>query len=476
MRSVIIALLLFTFSFASQAQKKAYEIKVKITSLKDTVCYLANYYGDKQYLKDTAKVDNEGKMIFDGKEKLPGGIYLVVLPSKKWFEIIVDKEQSFSIETDTLDLVKNLKVKGSVENKYFYEYLGFIAKKAQEMEPLREKMKTLKDKKDSLEILQKQGQAIDKEVKDYKLNFMKEHPETFNAVMFKAMMEPEIPETPILSNGRKDSSFAYKYYKAHFWDNIDFADERLLRTPIYFNKLKQYMETVTVQMPDSINASADIVVKKARANKEIFKFTVYWLTYTYETSKIMGMDAVFVHMAENYITHDQAYWLDSAQVNKIRDRAKVLGPLTLGKKSPPVIMRDTSEKIQSLHNVKAKYTVLYFWDHDCSHCKKETPKLHDMYVKLKSKGVEVFAVETSQEVVKWKQFVKEHKLSWINVSDPYYQTGFKKTFDIYSTPVIYLLDENKKFLAKRLDVEQLEKIIEHFIEKDKKKAEQKPKQ
>ena len=57
----------------------------------------------------------------------------------------------------------------------------------------------------------------------------------------------------------------------------------------------------------------------------------------------------------------------------------------------------------------------------------------------------------------WKKFIRSKKLyDWINVQDGKTVTDFKKTYDVYSTPVVYVLDENKKILAKRLSVEQLE--------------------
>lgn len=457
-------LLLFSvfvaFVFPSSLRgQNAYNIKVKLDGLKNSECYLANYFGDKQYLKDTAKVDAQGWATFTGKEKLPGGIYLVVTPSKKYFEIIVDKEQDFTVETDTLSMVKSMKVKGSKENQLFYDYLNYIEKKHAEIQPLQDKLKTVKAK-DSTEMLRKQIAAIDKEVKDYKIRFTKDHPETFVAKIFRTMQEPEVPEAPLLPDGKKDSTFAYRYFKTHFFDNVDFSDERLIRTPIIHNKVKQYLDQLTVQIPDSIIKSADLIVSKAKANKEIYKFAVYYITYTYESSKIMGMDAVFVHMAKNYYQNkEQAWWVTDEQIKKIQDRAKTLEPLLLGKKIPNLALVDTTGKVQVLHQVKAKYTVLYFWDHGCSHCKKETPKLAEYYNKVKDKGVAVYAVETETDVSEWKKYIRENKLKFINVQDTYHQTGFKKIFDIYSTPVIYLLDEDKKIIGKRIDVENLEIIL-----------------
>ena len=48
---------------------------------------LAYYFGGKQYAKDTADVIN-GKFTFQGKEKLKGGMYLIVLSEDKYLDII----------------------------------------------------------------------------------------------------------------------------------------------------------------------------------------------------------------------------------------------------------------------------------------------------------------------------------------------------------------------------------------------------
>ena len=74
----------------------------------------------------------------------------------------------------------------------------------------------------------------------------------------------------------------------------------MLRTPIFYNKLDQYLDKLTYKNPDSINASADIIIDLARSNDEIFQYVVSYITSTYERSKVMGMDAVFVHMVEKY--------------------------------------------------------------------------------------------------------------------------------------------------------------------------------
>ena len=449
------------------AAKPKHDIKVKINGLKDTVCYLANYYLEKPYIIDTTKINSKGCGEFKGEKELEGGVYLIILPSKKYFDIIIDKDQFFSIENDTVNFAENIKIKGSQDNILFYDYQKFISKQQKEAEPLSKAIKKAKDK-DSIKSMQTKLTEIDNEVKKYKLDYIKNHPETFFAKVLKTSYEPELPDAPILSNGRKDSVFIYNYYKQHYFDNIDFNDSRLLRTPgVFQDKIKQYISSVILQHPDTIIKEADLLIARTQ-DKDIFKFLVWYITNWSETSNIMGFDAIFVHMVEKYYMTNQAYWVNPTSLEKINNRAKVLKNLLIGTKIPNVTAQDTNGVFITLYNIPAKYTILYFWDPTCGHCQKENPKLKALYDSLKTQNVEVLGFSTDNDVKRWKKYVKDNGLNWINVMDMQNNTNFHFTYDVSVTPTIYLLDENKKIIAKRLNVQQLREFIDRQINKDKK--------
>ena len=176
----------------------------------------------------------------------------------------------------------------------------------------------------------------------------------------------------------------------------------------------------------------------------------------------MGMDAVFVHMAKQYYMTGQAFWADSSTVAKVSERAQKLEWSLLGRVAPNVRMKDVNGNWQELHKVSGDYTIAYFWDPECGHCKKVTPKLMDFYTEFKDEfGLGMFAVGTHTEDKRksWVDFINEKKLTWINVEDPEQKSAYKYLYDIYSTPVIYVLDKDKKIVAKRLGVEDLENFI-----------------
>ena len=57
------------------------------------------------------------------------------------------------------------------------------------------------------------------------------------------------------------------------------------------------------------------------------------------------------------------------------------------------------------------------------------------------------------------KIIIENKLDWINVYDGIHINNIKEKYDIYSTPVIYVLDKNKRIKAKRIGTEQVKDII-----------------
>jgi peroxiredoxin len=465
---LISALCLSGQTVQAQAKKKeGHKIQFRVNGYRDTTAVIAHYYGDNQYIpKDTARFDSKGKISFEGKNSLPEGVYLLVLPKNRYVEFLIG-EQYQSMEFDTIDAISSMEIKEGTENRVFYSYQKTMSQKAKDAAPIRTALGKTKNP-DSTAKFKAKLEAVDKEVKEFREKLFLDYPSTFAVKLFKAAMEPDVPPARTLANGRKDSLFQFVYFRDHFFDNIDLSDDRMVRTPLFHNKIEQYIEKLTLQIPDSINFYSDKLLSMAKS-KEAFKYIVWWITNHYEKSQIMGMDAVFVHMANNYYLNGKAYWVDSSVVNKIRERAKILEPILIGKTAPNMYLTDSSGKLYTLEGFKAKSTILYFWDPNCGHCQKETPKLHEFWEKNRSRGIDVYAVTIDRKPDDWKKYIREKKLNWLNVWDSHTVTDFKNVYDIYSTPVMYILDENKKILAKRIGVEQLEDFFNNYL-KDKPKA------
>jgi peroxiredoxin len=454
-----------------------YSFKFKIGGLKDVDVYLGFHYGEKKFIKDTAHVNSNGEVEFTGKDTLQGGIYLFITPRKNYFEFVVN-ETKIQMETDTVDMVGHMVVKKSTENTVWYDYMKTIAAKQKEMQPY-------------IDIINKPN--IDKESKEYKdataakdkitttiTKFrddkIKQSPDMLVSRLFTAMKDIDLPEAP-----KGDSLFLPKYFRAHYWDNFDLTDNRLIRTPILESKLVYYFEKVVYQIPDSVMVEADRILAKTGGNEEMFKFICHHLTYNYERSQIMCMDAVFVHMIDKYYRTGLTPWVDQKTMDKMLERADKLKPLLCGTPVNNITLPDTGGVFHSLFDMKGDYTILYFWDATCSHCKKSTPVLKEVYNDyLKPNGIEIFGVEGELEDKEWKKYQAEQKLPWLNVSDnPEMNTNpqkwilelkktdlnslnFRHIFDLSSYPVVYILDKEHKIIAKKLGVEQIKEFLEKY--------------
>ncbi len=157
--------LIVSMFFLTVTNSFSYSIKVKVNGLKDSTCYLGHYFGQKQYTPvDTAKADALGNLLFSKKKTLKEGVYLVIIPGT-YFEVIIGPEQDIKIESDTSNLVYNMKTKGSLENEIFYNFQKVMIDKSKEGQKLYDLQKSSKNQ-DSVKIYKDKFTELQAYIKD----------------------------------------------------------------------------------------------------------------------------------------------------------------------------------------------------------------------------------------------------------------------------------------------------------------------
>ncbi len=472
---LLLAVLLSTAGIAGA--KDGYKITLKFTdrNLKDSTVFLAHYYGKALptiYKLDSGKFDKNNTAVIEGSEKIVGGIYIILLSDHStFFEILLNNGDDMSITAKAADLPSSIEVKGSPENERFITYERFLKHFGEGQAKLKAELVAAKTQADT-EAVRKKADAANAELAKYRADYSAKYPHTLLADIFDAIIVPTVPPGPhYLPNGKVDSSFSYHYYKQHYWDKFNFKDNRLIHTPLFDAKLDEYFNKLVLPYVDSQKMEADTILARTHNSPDLFKYSLWWLTRNAESSKIMGMDEVFVHLVEKYYMKGDAYWLSREDLQKYIDRAQKIAPNVIGNLAPEIVMRDINGKEERLSDVKAKYTVVVFWTPSCGHCQEEIPKLDSVYnAVLKAKGAKVFAVRTEDDPQQWKDFIKKHHLEdWINVCDPDHSSDFRSKYDVYQTPIIYLLDENKIIRGKRLDHSNIMQVVE-MLERHKKQA------
>ena len=496
--SLFVAIVLLTqISFAQK-------IKIKVLGQRDTTVHLIKYFGKGLYYADTAVIKN-GEVVFNGAKQKPG-ILGLLLPGQQYFEFIYNNEEIW-LETsgqNGAEFTKNLVVKKSEENKVFIPYVNYITEKKTSAGKMGEERAAFKPEDKAYKDLGDKIELINKEVLAYQQSLIAKNPTLLVSKIVKMSIDVVIPEPPKDASGNiLDSNFQFNYFRAHYWDNVDLMDERLVNNPIFHNKLEYYFsKNMMIQHWDTVIYHAFQFCDHLNPKSRTFEYCVGWITQNFGKSQQMGMDKVYYHMLDRYYCSKNAegkhpsFWVDESKYEELCKELDIKMGICLGEKAPNLILKDTTDtKWVNLYDLKSEYTILYFWDPECGHCKTITPKLAKLYKeKMKARNVEVYAVGKAigKDFESWKKFIRDNKLEFINVAvtDKLYQIAkekpeslvpiypgeqgkpttleslnYQSTYDIYSTPKVFILDKDKKIIAKSLSMSQIEDLLDNLQNK-----------
>jgi thiol-disulfide isomerase/thioredoxin len=402
------------FVFVSLSAQ-GYRIKATMKNGKGYL-YLGYYFGDKKYLQDSALMDKNGTAFFTGVKNLAGGLYILVDSEKaRFFDVVIDKNQQFSVEIDTaFSLVK---ISGSKENDELQAYQKINNLLFKDFEKWREELKLAKTKEDSLPIQQKMNGAFEKAQK-WRDSFVVANPDAFMSLMFRLMREPEYKVEGLQ---KQDTLNAISQFKEEYWKDISISDIRMLRTPVFESRLSKYMEQVVYRHPDSLKQEIDRFILYSRTDTTMFKYYISRFTNEYMASKFMGLDVVFLHLFQKYYLGGQVTWLNEKDSTLIYNRAYNIMGNIIGEPAAELTMLDKDDRPKNLYSIASPYTLVVFWDPDCGHCREQVPKIDSLYHShLKKAGVTVVGVlvDTIRSdkskwpavKTKWTDYIKEHKL------------------------------------------------------------------
>lgn len=467
---ICLIFILALFSLNGSAQP-GYKIDFKIRGLQDTTIYLGFFQGEGNkagtYLKDTARVDAHGSFTFEGSKTLNQGIYFLVLNKNRLFDLVISSDQHFSIETDPEDYYGHAKVTGDEDNRLYFDYTAFDAESRKEADPfvsiLRDSTASKEKKTEAQEVFRK----INEKVIGRQTEIIENYPATMTARFFKATKQLEVPDPPKKEDGTIDSTFQFRYYRDHYFDAFDLSDDALYRLPkpFYQEKIKDYLDRLIVQDPDTLTKAIEKMISKAKKNPETYKIA-FWICFThYQSHPIMGLDEVYVNLYDKYIaTGEMDYWLDKSAKQSIKEYVNKVRLSLIGNTAPNLIMQDQNFQPRSMYDLKKKYTILFIFNPDCGHCREETPKLVKFYNHSREKlDLEVYAVSTDTSMKKMRDYIKEMKTNWVTVNGPRTYVGiYSKLYHADTTPALYIIDDKHKIVGKKILADQLDEFFEKY--------------
>jgi thiol-disulfide isomerase/thioredoxin len=455
--------LFLSFLFLGQTFAQAFKINFSIEDYDNDTLIVGYYYGDKQLVKDTLYATKKGEFTFSGEEKLEGGMYLALLkPDNSFVQFIVnDTDTKFDIKFKKSETSK-LTFKNSKENSNFYAYMDYIKEKSTKAGPMRDSVASWKKTKKDTKALDEELKKFDDDVKAYQTKFLLDNKGTYIENLIKSSQDVDVPE---FEGPEEETQMKrYRYYKKHYFDNIDWNYKNIIRTPYLHQKIDFYIKKLTIQNPDSIIISIKEVLKNLEKNPDAEKYFISHFLTDYANSKIIGMDKIFVWMSDNYYAKGKTPWVKEENLKKITEGADKLRNILIGEIFPNITTYKEDGSPVVLHNVQATYTLLVFWAPDCGHCKKSMPDVLKYAAEYKDKGLTTISICTKQgdkAATCWEGVKEKGMEAIINTGDQYQR--YRQIVDIPTTPKMFILDSKKEILFKDLPAEELGNVMKEIL-------------
>jgi thiol-disulfide isomerase/thioredoxin len=465
-----LAIIALLFCIRANSQNK---IVFNIDNYENDTLIIGNYLLDKQLVQDTLFANEEDQFVL--QDSLHEGVYLVLtLPDNQFLQFLVNNDEpEFTMHFDYADK-SNIRFEGSEDNTAFQYFVDFINEKRPLSDSLRVQISNSNETDIDVSGIQERLALLNAQLKAVQDSLIEVNPDFLSTIMIKANKEIVMPEFEATEDGRLAQ---YYYFKKHYFDYIDLKDPRALRSPFYFHRVNYYVDKLTPKSPDSIAQSIDSLLHWMGEDSEAYKYYLSHFLNSYAQTKIVGLDAVYVHIVDNYYGKGKAPWVEEENMLKILDRAAKLRPVLLGEIGEDIQVFQKDGTPVSISDIDYKYLVLLFWAPDCGHCKKSMPDFVDFNERYKDLGIKTFAICTKyRDKVKgcWESVEEKNMSGFINGADEFNRSNFKLKYYVDSTPKVYILDKDRKIIMKNIGGNQLDAVFEQILSREEKAASSNP--
>ena len=496
----LIALLIFFCSITTHAQE-AYTLKGTARDMAGKKVELLDFYGDKNRSVSSTTVDKNGIFQFPFNEKTPVGMYRLRFEKGRNVDVIYNrKDIALSItkpimQAGKYSLFDGIEVTSSADTSLYYGFLQtldlrrkrtlllnqlkllYSPSKGKENVPDSNATVTLQSKTGMFrsQIDVEMGK-LHKGFEEYIQQIIDNNPGSYTAKIVKTMKTPVV-NTEVPKEGQKE------WLKEHFWESIDLSDATLLHSPVIPSKVFEYISLFNNERMGreehemAFIDAVDDVLFRAKADETVFSVVLDIVTRKFEKSEY---ELVLTYITENYILSDSGCANSEAVVSadradELRDKVETIKKMAIGNMAPDIFMPQqglfdlkiaegtvvpTGGSQMKLSNINAEYTLILFWASWCPHCPSVLSALKGIYNEYRDKGLEVLAISIDKELTAWQNAISERQYEWINYSELNGWDGkAAKEYGVWSTPRMYLLDRDKRIIAKPASVEELRESI-----------------
>jgi thioredoxin-related protein len=432
--------------------------------------YLAQHAQDK-FINIDSCVAYKNTIVFQGINPLPRGVYALLDDKKKFImDFVIDDKSVFNIDMDDAFSNRGMTVHGSAANARMFRYLAHLDSANAENKSLQAIQKTgnAREKRKAGARIAK----LNKEMNAYQDKFLSDNRNDLFCRLVAMTRSPKVPEN--IANDTLKSI----YFRQHFWDSVDFSFPQLTLTPQFFDKTNYYFFGVLYyQEADTITKYANMLLDKVVDKPVLLRYFLDFICPRYQRATThIGWDQVYVNLLRDYYLSGKCPWATQADLYSKKNEVDFLSQSLIGAHGQELYMADTNQSPNandwiSSHNFPQKYVILWFWDPDCTHCQKQTAELKELYNKMVAEGnkrFEVYAVGYEADVDKWKRYVREHQLPFVNVGGMNVNIDYQKAYNVHGAPTMIILNEKRDIIMnKTLPTDQIMTFLDEYEKRQK---------
>ncbi|MDO9274295.1 MAG: TlpA disulfide reductase family protein [Lutibacter sp.] len=431
--------ILISFLFISVGIQSQNTVSGILSSKNDLVARVILYQlkGAKQVYISNSKIDNN-QFKMEIPKGTPSGMYrLSFNPGAVGYIDFLFSQVDISLKFDPLNISSTLEFSNSEENKTYANYLNETASVKHKLDSLQIAFFGLKDKKqdeitidlfaETLNIYTKiQGEYEAKTEGKLVNHFIKSSRSYYAPVLFSSPQQ--------YLNSVKQHYFDFTYFDNNDLKNSNFFSEKAIEYVLYLN----VSDDVQVQNALYQNAIKE-VMQKIGGNIEVKSEILTSLIYAFEQFENWTMTGFVL---DNFYSKLPATYKDEALIIEMKSKIK----LGIGNKAPEIVWEENGIQKKLGELTASENYILVFWSTTCSHCLQEIPKLYEFTNGNTKMHVVAVALEDNKK--DFEQFATK-LATWTNILGlKKWENEMAKEYKINSTPTYFILDKDKKIIAK----------------------------
>lgn len=134
-----------------------------------------------------------------------------------------------------------------------------------------------------------------------------------------------------------------------------------------------------------------------------------------------------------------------------------------GVNSPDIKLPNTNGREVSISSLTNKVVLIQFWSALNRDSRIQNQALVELYSKYKSRGLEIYQVSVDTDRTAWLNAIEQDGLNWINVGDMKGSIVASNLYNIQFIPSNYILDKERRIVAKNLKGPALDQAIGELI-------------